>query len=105
MSDKERNFVVTLTSRDVDGVLSYEVCDNGCGIDYEISKKIFTSFYSGKGVDKGTGLGLLTTKKIVHQHGGSVSFKSEAGQGSCFRIELPRNSLPTGNGQTSPPVS
>jgi signal transduction histidine kinase len=95
ISDEEREFVVTITSRDVDGVLSYEVSDNGCGIDYDISKKIFTSFFSSKGANKGTGLGLLTTKKIVHQHGGSVSFESEEGKGSLFRIDLPRNSLPT----------
>jgi signal transduction histidine kinase len=104
MSDVKRLFVVTMTSRDQDGVLSYEVSDNGCGIDYDISRKIFTSFFSGKGVHKGTGLGLLTTKKIVHQHGGKVSFESEKGKGSVFRIEFPRSSLPapTGAGSTIP---
>ena len=94
MSDVERPFVVTLSLRDRAGVLSYEVSDNGCGIDYDISKRVFTSFFSGKAAGKGTGLGLLTTKKIVHQHGGKVSFESEEGQGSLFRIELPRASLP-----------
>ncbi|MHC4590262.1 MAG: ATP-binding protein [Planctomycetota bacterium] len=48
---------------------------------------------------KGTGLGLLTTKKIVHQHGGKVSFESEKGEGSVFRIELPRSNLPQPDGQ------
>jgi len=94
MSETDRSYIVTLTLRDKNGVLSFEVSDNGCGIDYEISKKIFTSFFSGKGADKGTGLGLLTTKKIVHQHGGKVSFESEPGKGSLFRIELPRVNLP-----------
>jgi len=94
MSETDRSYIVTLTLRDKNGVLSFEVSDNGCGIDYEISKKIFTSFFSGKGADKGTGLGLLTTKKIIHQHGGKVSFESEPGKGSLFRIELPRVNLP-----------
>lgn len=94
MSDVERQFVVTVTSRDQDEVLTYEVSDNGCGIDYEISKKIFTSFFSAKAAKKGTGLGLLTTKKIIHQHGGKVSFESKHGEGSLFRITLPRHSLP-----------
>ena len=94
MSDARRPFVVTLSSRERDGVLSYEVSDNGCGIEYEITKRIFTSFFSAKGADKGTGLGLLTTRKIVHQHGGNVSFESQKGKGSLFRIELRRKGLP-----------
>ena len=95
MSDVKRPFVVTVASHDREGVLSYEVSDNGCGIDYDISRRVFTSFFSGKAAGKGTGLGLLTTKKIVHQHGGKVSFESEKGQGSLFRMELPRANLPT----------
>jgi PAS domain S-box-containing protein len=102
MSDVERQFVVTLTSRDQDGVLSYEVSDNGCGIDYEISRKIFTSFFSAKAANKGTGLGLLTTKKIVHQHGGKVSFETKKGEGSLFRILLPRKNLPQPEGAGGP---
>jgi PAS domain S-box-containing protein len=94
MSEGHRKFHVTLTTRDEDGVLIYEVADNGRGIDYEISRKIFTSFFSTKGSTKGTGLGLLTTKKIVYQHGGKVSFDSTENKGSVFRIELPRHRLP-----------
>lgn len=94
MSEGDRKFVVTLTTREDNGRLIYEVADNGRGIDYEISRKIFTSFFSTKGSNKGTGLGLLTTKKIVYQHGGKVSFESKEQEGSVFRIELPRQRLP-----------
>ncbi len=94
MSDRGRKSEVTLSSREKDGVLTYEVRDNGCGMDYEISRKVFSGFFSTKAADKGTGLGLLTTKKIVHQHGGEVSFKTEEGKGSVFRIDLPRDRLP-----------
>lgn len=90
MSDEPREYVVTVSLCEREGALLYEVSDNGCGIDYELSKSIFTRFFSSKSIEEGTGLGLLTTKKIVHQHGGSVSFESTKGQGSCFRIELPR---------------
>jgi signal transduction histidine kinase len=63
-------------------------------MDYDISRKIFSSFFSTKGSEAGTGLGLLTTRKIISQHGGKVSFVTEEGVGSVFRIELPRGSLP-----------
>ncbi len=95
VAEQTREFVVTLTSRDEDGVLIYEVADNGLGMDYEISKKVFSKFFTTKGSDRGTGLGLLTTKRIIHQHGGHISFTSTEGEGSVFRIELPRGSLPT----------
>ena len=95
VAEPTREFVVTLTSREEDGVLIYEVADNGLGMDYEISKKVFSKFFTTKGSDRGTGLGLLTTKRMIHQHGGQISFTSTEGEGSVFRIELPRASLPT----------
>lgn len=94
VAEKPRDFVVTLTLKEEDGVLVYEVSDNGRGMDYEISRKVFSKFFTTKGSDRGTGLGLLTTKRIIHQHGGRISFTSKEGVGSVFRIELPRDSLP-----------
>ena len=94
VSEKRTDFVVKLTLREEEGVIVYEVRDNGRGMDYEISKKVFSKFFSTKGSDRGTGLGLLTTRKIIHQHGGKISFTSGEEEGSVFRIELPRASLP-----------
>jgi PAS domain S-box-containing protein len=71
----------------------FEVSDDGIGIDAEISKKVFTNFFSTKGSDKGTGLGLLTTSKIVQQHGGKVSFHNREGKGSVFRLVFDRERL------------
>ena len=58
----------------------------------EVKEKVFTSFFTTKGLG-GTGLGLLVTKKIVREHGGRIELESEPGVGSCFRVELPRNSV------------
>ena len=94
LSSRKRKYAITVTSREEGDTLIYEVADNGQGMDYEISKKVFSKFFSTKGSDRGTGLGLLTTKKIVHQHGGRISFTSKEEEGSVFRIELPRSELP-----------
>ncbi len=76
-----------------DQVIIYEVIDDGCGMDYEIKKKAFTSFFTTKGLG-GTGLGLLTTKKNVQEHGGTIELESEPEEGTTFRILLPRPRLP-----------
>lgn len=74
--------------------LIFEVSDNGSGIDYEIKKKIFTTFFTTKG-GEGTGLGLLTTRKIVQEHGGKILVDSQKGSGARFRMEFPKKRLIT----------
>ena len=76
-----------------EGVIIYEVIDDGVGMDYEVKRKVFTSFFTTKGLG-GTGLGLLMSKKSVQEHGGSIDLESEPGKGTTFRICLPRNQLP-----------
>ena len=88
------NPTITFSLYEKNSTICYEVKDNGSGMDYEVKKKIFTSFFTTKGSGQGTGLGLLTTKKIVHEHGGKVFFESKLGKGSLFRLEFPRNRLP-----------
>ena len=58
----------------------------------EIKKKIFTTFFTTKGGD-GTGLGLLTTRKIVQEHGGKILVISQKGKGAKFKMEFPRKRL------------
>ena len=84
---------VTVRTFEKDDIIVYEVVDDGCGMDYEVKRKVFTSFFTTKGLG-GTGLGLLTTKKSVQEHGGTIDLESEPGEGTVFRINLPRNRLP-----------
>jgi two-component system, cell cycle sensor histidine kinase and response regulator CckA len=74
----------------VDYVL-VEVADIGVGIPRDIMDKIFEPFFSTKDVGKGTGLGLSTVYGIIKQTGGFIYPESQVGQGTTFRIFLPRH--------------
>ncbi len=69
--------------------ITFEVSDNGCGMNEEVKGKLFTSFFSTKG-GKGTGLGLLVTQKIAKEHGGTIGVESEKGKGSTFTVRIPK---------------
>ena len=64
------------------------IADNGVGIDEAEIGSIFQIFASSKG-SRGTGLGLPVSRKIIGEHGGTITVSSQPGQGSTFLIELP----------------
>ncbi len=67
-----------------------EVRDTGSGIDPDILDKIFEPFYTTKGPERGTGLGLPVVREIVASYGGRLTVDSKVGAGTTFRFELPR---------------
>jgi signal transduction histidine kinase len=67
-----------------------EIADTGCGIPESIRGKVFEPFFTTKKVGRGTGQGLpIARSMIVDKHGGSLTFESEVGRGTVFRIRLP----------------
>ena len=67
-----------------------EVTDEGHGIKRQELQKIFEPFFTTKPPGRGTGLGLSICYGIVAEHGGRIEVDSLPGQGSTFRIFLPR---------------
>jgi len=68
--------------------VTFEVEDDGIGMDQETKERAFSLFFSSKGT--GTGLGLFISDKIARAHGGSIQLRSEAGVGTSFIVGLPR---------------
>lgn len=83
----EENHII-VRARVEDSWLHIQVTDDGCGMPEEVKENLFRKFYSTKGV-KGTGLGLVVTRKIIEEHGGRIRVASRLGEGTTFSVEIP----------------
>lgn len=92
-AEKFTKSTIRIYTRVMPGVFEWFVEDNGIGIPQEDLGRIFEHFYK---VDKsrtyssrGTGLGLAICKQIVEAHGGTISVRSQLGEGTTFKVKLP----------------
>ncbi|MDE6337208.1 MAG: response regulator, partial [Muribaculaceae bacterium] len=85
---------IIMSFRGEDKEWSLKVKDEGIGIPRAEQKKLFKEFYRAENAVNsqvlGAGIGLLSVKRYVDVHSGSVSFESEEGRGTTFEIKLPR---------------
>jgi len=85
-----------------------EVEDNGTGMTPQVKSRLFTKFFTTKGPGRGTGLGLVTVRRLLGAMGGHITLRSRAGHGTRIRLTFP---LPSpalvadylANGQTTLP--
>jgi signal transduction histidine kinase len=71
--------------------IQFEFKDTGCGIEADPIEQIFEPYYSTK--ETGIGLGLPLTKKLIEDHGGTLTVASEKDKGTNFVVTLPREGI------------
>lgn len=94
MDSEKTDHVITVVARRSEPFMTISVEDNGIGMDRETREKIFSLFFSSKGL-KGTGLGLFISNKIVDKHGGNIDVESEPGKGTRFVVRIPLVARPS----------
>jgi signal transduction histidine kinase len=71
-------------------MMRIKVSDTGAGMSREVISHLFEPFHSTKG-QRGTGLGLVVTKKVIEEHAGRIDVQSKPGSGTTFVLSLPTN--------------
>lgn len=84
---KEGGEILVRLRKGIDGECIISIQDQGCGIPEELLPRLGEPFYTLK--EKGTGLGLMISHKIIKQHQGSITFSSKQKAGTNVEIKLP----------------
>jgi len=93
---------IKVRATEADGAITYEVHDNGRGIDARDRERIFDLFRRSGVQDRpGDGIGLAHARTLVRRLGGSIDLESEPECGTVFKVTLPKRwSLPEGEVRT-----
>jgi signal transduction histidine kinase len=91
-SRQEQNWI-KVAVREAGKSVYISVTDSGRGISDEVRSRMFEPFFTTKEVGQGTGLGLSTSRSIVHAHNGDLVYDTDAGH-TRFSIRLPAQTLP-----------
>ncbi len=70
--------------------MEIEIRDNGCGVDTKALRWIFEPFDDTATIEKGAGLGLFITKKVLEEHRGILQFESHVGEGTVATVRIPQ---------------
>jgi signal transduction histidine kinase/CheY-like chemotaxis protein len=87
--DPRDNKVTVSTRTDETGSVVVEVTDTGAGIEPEVLPRIFEPFFTSRGPDNASGLGLSMAYGTVRRFGGTINVASVPGKGTSFRVVLP----------------
>ncbi len=79
---------LSITTRNSSRSVTIEFSDTGYGIPKDYIDRIFDPFFTTKGSRGGSGLGLSISYRIVQEHGGEISVRSEEGRGTTFTVRL-----------------
>lgn len=80
---------VVAATRRLPQAVEIRVEDDGPGMSDAVQRRIFDAFFTTKGPEEGTGLGLPIAFDIVREHGGWMEVRSQEGEGACFTVRLP----------------
>ena len=83
------NGEVRVVGREENGRVVLDVEDNGPGFPPEVLTRLFDAFFTTKGPDKGTGLGLCLSREMVERFGGTLQAENRLEGGARLRLSLP----------------
>ena len=89
MTEAHSGGKLTIKTGKIKDYVRISFTDDGPGASAEHLDKLFDPFFTTRGEEGGTGLGLSVCHSIVTEHGGRLYVKSKLGEGATFFVELP----------------